>query len=141
MLCIGRPICRECGNEYLIIIYYIVIDKELGKYVQIESACITAFERQEKWNYRWELGRGTTASPILTVRDTNYEMKPSVLDIDGELIYFSSIQIITTPDEQENYSLDGLALPMRVLRVKRLIKSKFQVNGSKELQKIHKGTY
>lgn len=46
-----RPICSECGKEYLVIPHYIVIDlisSELGEFVQIESACMTEFEKRQK---------------------------------------------------------------------------------------------
>lgn len=46
-----RPYCSECGKEFLVIPYYIVIDpkdKELGDYEQLDSACMTQFERRQR---------------------------------------------------------------------------------------------
>ncbi|WP_079908249.1 hypothetical protein [Paenibacillus sp. 32352] len=46
-----RPHCSECGKEFLVIPYYIVIDpkdKELGDYEQLDSACMTQFERRQR---------------------------------------------------------------------------------------------
>lgn len=45
------PTCNECGKKYYVIPYYIVIDmidKELGDYEQLNSACMTAVERRKK---------------------------------------------------------------------------------------------
>ncbi|WP_083835494.1 hypothetical protein [Paenibacillus dendritiformis] len=46
-----RPSCSECGKEYLVIPYYIVIDvkdKELAEYEVLESACMSAYEKRER---------------------------------------------------------------------------------------------
>ncbi|MEK5038808.1 hypothetical protein [Sporosarcina sp. FSL K6-3457] len=46
-----EPACSECGKEFLVVPYYVVIDAiDLwnGEYKELESACITAFERRQK---------------------------------------------------------------------------------------------
>ncbi|KIL37947.1 hypothetical protein SD70_29600 [Gordoniibacillus kamchatkensis] len=46
-----RPHCSECRKEFLVIPHYIVIDvndKDFGEWEQIESACITEFERRQR---------------------------------------------------------------------------------------------
>lgn len=46
-----RPHCSECGKEFLVVPHYIVIDV-IGSpsvdFEQIESACITQFDRRER---------------------------------------------------------------------------------------------
>jgi hypothetical protein len=47
----GRPTCSECGKEFLIIPYYIVIDVEDGhgyEYEQLDSACMTEVEKRQR---------------------------------------------------------------------------------------------
>lgn len=46
-----RPHCSECGKEFLVIPHYIVAevkDKVSGDFEEIESACMTAFEKRER---------------------------------------------------------------------------------------------
>jgi hypothetical protein len=46
-----RPHCRECGKEFLVIPHYIVIevkDKDLSDFEQLDSACITSYEKRQK---------------------------------------------------------------------------------------------
>ncbi|MGG4500415.1 hypothetical protein, partial [Paenibacillus polymyxa] len=47
----GHPTCSECGKEFLIVPHYVVIDVKSDDFSdseQIESACITAWEKREK---------------------------------------------------------------------------------------------
>lgn len=50
-----NPKCRSCGKEFLVIPHYIVVeikDKDLGEYEELESACITEYEKSRvgaKW--------------------------------------------------------------------------------------------
>lgn len=46
-----EPTCSECGKEFLVVPHYTVIDAiDLckGEYEELESACMTAFERRQK---------------------------------------------------------------------------------------------
>ncbi len=45
-----RPCCSECGKEYLVVPHYIVIDvidNVSRDFEQLDSACITAFEKRK----------------------------------------------------------------------------------------------
>ncbi|MNL06607.1 hypothetical protein D3C87_1272470 [compost metagenome] len=46
-----RPTCSECDKEFLVVPHYIVIDvldNAMGDYEQLESACMTAYEKRER---------------------------------------------------------------------------------------------
>jgi len=46
-----RPSCSECGKEFYVVPHYIVIDildKASGDYEELNSACITAFDRRRR---------------------------------------------------------------------------------------------
>jgi hypothetical protein len=46
-----RPACSECGKEFLVVPHYIVIDvsdKADFDFEELESACITEFEKRRR---------------------------------------------------------------------------------------------
>lgn len=46
-----RPICSECGKEFVVAPHYIVIDVKdniTGDYEQLDSACMTSYEKRER---------------------------------------------------------------------------------------------
>jgi hypothetical protein len=46
-----RPACSECGKEFIVVPHYIVIDvldKVTGDYEELDSACITAYEKRRR---------------------------------------------------------------------------------------------
>ncbi|MFF2532396.1 hypothetical protein ACFVS2_26140 [Brevibacillus sp. NPDC058079] len=47
----AKPTCSECGKEYLVVPHYVVIDvkdNDVGSFDQLESACMTDWERRER---------------------------------------------------------------------------------------------
>lgn len=83
-----NPSCSECGKEYLVVPHYIVIDvkdKDLGDYEELESACITEWERREKERqYEAETDPHTRIQLFLTQRNYTY----SVADVISEYLKF-----------------------------------------------------
>lgn len=46
-----NPTCSECGKDFLVVPHYMVIDikdNATGDFEQVESACITAYEKRER---------------------------------------------------------------------------------------------
>jgi len=79
-----RPHCSECGKEFVVVPHYIVIDvidKELGEYDQLDSSCMTAFDkRQRELKFDHETNPHMRIMMFLTERGYTYSVSDVVAE-------------------------------------------------------------
>ncbi|WCF11604.1 hypothetical protein NDS46_30120 (plasmid) [Paenibacillus thiaminolyticus] len=85
---LDTPTCSECGKEFLVVPHYIVIDVEehdKGHFKELESACITEWEKRER-ERRFKLEADPYKKIELFLKERSYTY--SVSDIISEYISY-----------------------------------------------------
>ncbi|WPS85645.1 hypothetical protein SMD22_00875 (plasmid) [Brevibacillus halotolerans] len=78
----ANPTCSECGKEFLVVPHYMVIDvkdKDSSSYEELESACITDWQKREKARkFEGEIDPYTRIQLFLIQREYTYTVNDVV---------------------------------------------------------------